>query len=170
MLNALKARTRKGGGPAPFAPRTIWLDLHPLLAGFGGLFPACAGRPAADVEYPGSDPRRGVLLRHAARIRAGRRAVLHVRPGARRRRRTARSIIPRATRHSWCRWRIRTATSCQNLALSMVPGGPAGRFPDVAAHGWGIPTASKNKDAAWEFITWAMSKQIAAAHVPRKGL
>ena len=48
----------------------------------------------------------------------------------------------------------------KTCAFSLVTGGPAGRFPDVAAHGWGIPTASKNKDAAWMFITWAMSKQL----------
>ncbi|HEY6434358.1 MAG TPA: extracellular solute-binding protein [Acetobacteraceae bacterium] len=45
-------------------------------------------------------------------------------------------------------------------SLSMMPGGPAGRFPDVAAHGWGIPVGSRNKDAAWAFIVWAMSKPL----------
>jgi multiple sugar transport system substrate-binding protein len=48
----------------------------------------------------------------------------------------------------------------KTCALSLTPGGPAGRFPNVAAHGWGIPVGSRNKDAAWEFITWAMSKEI----------
>ena len=42
----------------------------------------------------------------------------------------------------------------------MMPAGPAGRFPNVAAHGWGIPTGAANKEAAWAFITWAMSKQL----------
>ena len=48
----------------------------------------------------------------------------------------------------------------KTCALSLTPGGPAGRFPNVAAHGWGIPVGSRNKDAAWEFITWAMSKEL----------
>jgi multiple sugar transport system substrate-binding protein len=48
----------------------------------------------------------------------------------------------------------------KTCALSLTPAGPAGRFPNVAAHGWGIPVGSRNKDAAWEFITWAMSKDL----------
>jgi multiple sugar transport system substrate-binding protein len=44
--------------------------------------------------------------------------------------------------------------------FSSFPAGPAGRFPGVAAHGWGIPTGSKQKDAAWAFIAWAMSKEL----------
>lgn len=48
----------------------------------------------------------------------------------------------------------------KTCALSLTPRGPAGRFPNVAAHGWGIPVGSRNKDAAWAFITWAMSKEL----------
>jgi len=48
----------------------------------------------------------------------------------------------------------------KTCALSLTPAGPAGRFPNVAAHGWGIPVGSRNKDAAWQFITWSMSKQL----------
>jgi multiple sugar transport system substrate-binding protein len=48
----------------------------------------------------------------------------------------------------------------KTCALSLTPAGPAGRFPNVASHGWGIPAGSKNKDAAWQFIVWAMSKQL----------
>ena len=51
----------------------------------------------------------------------------------------------------------KTASTC---GFSMMPAGPAGRFPGVAAHGWGIPVGSKQKDAAWAFISWAMSKQL----------
>ncbi|MFG5779305.1 ABC transporter substrate-binding protein [Comamonas sp. J-3] len=43
-------------------------------------------------------------------------------------------------------------------AWGHVPAGPAGRFPGTAVHGWGIPVGSKNKDAAWQFISWATSK------------
>lgn len=51
----------------------------------------------------------------------------------------------------------KTAATC---GFAMCPAGPAGRFPGVAAHGWGIPAGSKQKDAAWEFITWATSKEL----------
>lgn len=44
--------------------------------------------------------------------------------------------------------------------FSMCPAGPKGRFPGVATHGWGIPVGAKQKDAAWQFITWAMSKKV----------
>jgi multiple sugar transport system substrate-binding protein len=44
--------------------------------------------------------------------------------------------------------------------FGLVPKGPAGRFPGVAVHGLGIPAGSKNKEAAWAFIQWALSKQI----------
>jgi multiple sugar transport system substrate-binding protein len=44
--------------------------------------------------------------------------------------------------------------------FGLVPKGPAGRFPGVAVHALGIPAGSKNKQAAWAFIQWAMSKQI----------
>lgn len=52
------------------------------------------------------------------------------------------------------------AKSAATCGFSMCPAGPAGRFPGVAAHGWGIPTGSKQKDAAWEFITWSMSREL----------
>ncbi len=45
-------------------------------------------------------------------------------------------------------------------AFGLVPEGPKGRFPGVAVHALGIPAGSRNKDAAWEFIKWATSKEI----------
>ena len=51
----------------------------------------------------------------------------------------------------------KVASTCD---FSLFPTGPKGRFPAVATHGWGIPVGSKNKDAAWEFIKWAMSKEL----------
>jgi multiple sugar transport system substrate-binding protein len=44
--------------------------------------------------------------------------------------------------------------------FSLIPKGPKGRFPGIATHGWGIPIGSKNKDAAWQFIIWSMSKKL----------
>jgi multiple sugar transport system substrate-binding protein len=57
----------------------------------------------------------------------------------------------------------------QTCNFSMCPAGPKGRFPGVATHGWGIPSGSKNKDAAWQFITWAMSKPVIQKMVAERG-
>lgn len=54
-------------------------------------------------------------------------------------------------------------------AYSMMPAGPKGRFPGVATHGWGIPAGSKQKDAAWDFITWSMSKAMTQRMFSEKG-
>ena len=43
--------------------------------------------------------------------------------------------------------------------FGLMPAGPAGNFPGCNSHGYGIPQGAKNKDAAWEFIKWAMSKE-----------
>jgi multiple sugar transport system substrate-binding protein len=42
---------------------------------------------------------------------------------------------------------------------ALMPSGPAGNFPGSNSHGFGIPLGAKNKDAAWEFVKWAMSKE-----------
>jgi len=54
--------------------------------------------------------------------------------------------------------------------FSMFPKGPKGRFPGVASHGWGIPVGAKNKDASWEFIKWALSKEMIANMTQKHGL
>lgn len=51
----------------------------------------------------------------------------------------------------------KVAATC---GFSMFPAGPAGRFPQIASHGWGIPVGSTKKEAAWQFITWALSKPL----------
>ena len=48
----------------------------------------------------------------------------------------------------------------QTSAFSMMPAGPKGRFPGVGVHGWGIPAGARNKDAAWAFIQWSLSKEL----------
>lgn len=52
-----------------------------------------------------------------------------------------------------------TSKTLKTVKFGFVPKGPAGRFPGTAVHGLGIPTGSKNKEAAWAFIQWALSKQ-----------
>ena len=59
-----------------------------------------------------------------------------------------------------------TATS----NFSMVPKGPKGRFPGIASHAWGIPAGAKNKAASWEFIKWALSKEMVLRLVEKHGL
>jgi multiple sugar transport system substrate-binding protein len=55
-------------------------------------------------------------------------------------------------------------------AFGLFPKGPKGRFPGIASHAWGIPTGSKNKDAGWEFIKWAMSKDVLNRMTQQHGL
>jgi len=60
----------------------------------------------------------------------------------------------------------KTAQTCN---FSMFPQGPKGRFPGIATHGWGIPTGAKHKDASWQFILWAMSKEMTHRMVYERG-
>jgi multiple sugar transport system substrate-binding protein len=58
-----------------------------------------------------------------------------------------------------------SSTVADKVQLALVPGGPAGQFPQIASHGWMIPTAAKNKDAAWELIKWMSSKAMTVREV-----
>jgi multiple sugar transport system substrate-binding protein len=42
-------------------------------------------------------------------------------------------------------------------------------FPGSNSHGLGIPAGAKNKDAAWAFIQWALSKRTLERIVKDKG-
>jgi multiple sugar transport system substrate-binding protein len=53
-----------------------------------------------------------------------------------------------------------TSTVADKVQLAHVPAGPVKRAPQIGCHGFQIPTAAKNKDAAWEFISWATSQDI----------
>jgi multiple sugar transport system substrate-binding protein len=57
----------------------------------------------------------------------------------------------------------------KTVRYSQFPRGPAGHFPGFATHAWGIPVGAKNKRASWEFIKWAMSKQMMMRAVTEKG-
>ncbi len=52
------------------------------------------------------------------------------------------------------------STISDKFAIAMPPGGPKGQFPQIASHALAIPKAAKNKEAAWEFIKWATSKEM----------
>jgi multiple sugar transport system substrate-binding protein len=52
---------------------------------------------------------------------------------------------------------------------SLIPSGPAGSYPGSNSHGLGIPAGAKNKDAAWAFIQWALSKSTLERIVKDKG-
>jgi multiple sugar transport system substrate-binding protein len=49
-------------------------------------------------------------------------------------------------------------TLADQMAFTHTPRGPKGHFPQLAVHGYFINKASKNKNAAWEFIKWAAGK------------
>ena len=64
----------------------------------------------------------------------------------------------------------RTARSPRPARLSLMPAGPRAASRTSPRMAGAFRSASRNKDAAWEFIKWAMSKELHAAHVQRKGL
>ncbi len=45
------------------------------------------------------------------------------------------------------------------MAFANTPHGPKGHFPQLAVHGYLMNPASKKKEAAWEFIRWAIGKE-----------
>ena len=55
------------------------------------------------------------------------------------------------------------------VRYAYVPKGPAGAFPAAVSHGFGIPVGAKNKRAAWEFIKWALSKEMVRRAALEKG-
>ena len=59
--------------------------------------------------------------------------------------------------------------TAKTVNYSLFPAGPKGRFPQVASHGFGIPVGSKKKDAAWEFIKWANSRELLQKMLVEKG-
>ena len=46
------------------------------------------------------------------------------------------------------------------VGYALPPGGPAGRFPQTAVHGFQIPAGAKQREVSWEFIRWATSKEV----------
>lgn len=61
------------------------------------------------------------------------------------------------------------STVKDTVRYAMMPGGPAGRFPGSNSHGFGIPVGAQNKEAAWEFIKWALSPEMCKRIALEKG-
>jgi multiple sugar transport system substrate-binding protein len=57
----------------------------------------------------------------------------------------------------------------KSVRYGLMPAGPKGNFPGSNSHGLGIPAGSKKKEAAWEFIKWALSKETIAMVVKNHG-
>lgn len=55
------------------------------------------------------------------------------------------------------------------ITFTHVPKGPAGSFPQLAMHGYMIPAASKQKEAAWEVIKWLTSNELEMAMIKEIG-
>lgn len=52
--------------------------------------------------------------------------------------------------------------------IAMMPAGPAGSFPGANCQGFGIPVNARNKRASWEWIRWAVGKELSAKVVKEK--
>jgi multiple sugar transport system substrate-binding protein len=61
------------------------------------------------------------------------------------------------------------STVQKTVRYGLMPAGPAGNFPGSNSHGLGIPAGSRKKEAAWEFIKWALSKETIARIVASHG-
>ena len=61
------------------------------------------------------------------------------------------------------------STVQKTVRYALMPQGPAGNFPGSNSHGLGIPAGSRKKEAAWEFIKWALSKETIAMVVKKHG-
>ncbi|MGH7334950.1 MAG: ABC transporter substrate-binding protein [Candidatus Rokuibacteriota bacterium] len=63
----------------------------------------------------------------------------------------------------------RKSLVADRITFAHVPRGPAGWFPQLAMHGYMIPAASKQKEAAWEVIKWLTSREVETAMVKEIG-
>ncbi len=61
------------------------------------------------------------------------------------------------------------STVQKTVRYALMPEGPSGNFPGSNSHGLGIPAGSRKKEAAWEFIKWALSKETVAKIVKLHG-
>ncbi len=57
----------------------------------------------------------------------------------------------------------------ETAAVARMPAGPVNDFPASNSQGLGIPKNARNKDAAWEFIKWALSPELSLRIVEETG-
>ena len=62
------------------------------------------------------------------------------------------------------------STVKKTVRYALMPAGPTGNFPGSNSHGLGIPAGSKKKEAAWEFIKWALRKETVAMVVKKQAI
>ena len=62
------------------------------------------------------------------------------------------------------------STVKKTVRYALMPAGPRGNFPGSNSHGFGIPAGAKKKEAAWEFIKWALSKETVAMAVKNRAI
>ena len=143
-------------------------NFPPYLQGFGGnVF-----RKAPDDLMPPwirlRPSRQRILLASAARLRAGRRPFETVRSGHRRPQAGTRQLFHRRTHLPDAGGRCRQQGG-QNRPLLGFSQGAGGTLPRLRDPCLGIPVGAKNKPASWEFIKWAMSRQMMLRAVKEKG-
>ncbi len=61
------------------------------------------------------------------------------------------------------------STVKNTVRYALMPAGPQGNFPGSNSHGLGIPVGSRRKELAWEFIKWALSKEMLNRIVAQNG-
>jgi multiple sugar transport system substrate-binding protein len=61
------------------------------------------------------------------------------------------------------------STVRKTVRYGLMPAGPSGNFPGSNSHALGIPAGSRKKEAAWEFIKWAVAKETIAKLVANHG-
>ena len=61
------------------------------------------------------------------------------------------------------------STVKKTARFAPMPVGPSGDFTGSSSHGYGIPANARQKEAAWEFIKWAMSRETLLRLVREKG-
>ncbi|MCM0018373.1 MAG: extracellular solute-binding protein [Tagaea sp.] len=77
----------------------------------------------------------------------------------------------RTTAIDWFTPLVRHADSTvkSTVRFAPMPVGPKGDFTGSSSHGYGIPANARQKEAAWEFIKWAMSRETLLRLVREKG-
>lgn len=166
LVKALKAK----GGPAPFVTSNDYgWDFIPWLMGFGGKV---FRNPPTDL-YPMFDTPEAIhaagFFSNIVRNYGPNGAVTYTF-----------DLVVEALMHGTANYSTLIETFLMRMAepdskvaktcaFSIEPRGPAGRFPGLASHGWGMPALARNKDASWQFITWATSKNMFRRLLVEKG-